>query len=247
MSRLLLSLLTNAVRRMDLQVFGCRLWLRIGVRYLLWPSYRHPEDSESDLSTPILAMSQIVTDTIEPEAPFSWRKKVIARDGFRCVITKLPDGALRAQLAGRERRFTFLHTVHILRRSLVDPSGVIPELDLPQTYKVHWFDLDFQTVERIPTETLSFTNHAPHNWASISLPNSKFIASHAARACVLHFSGAGGMFDKILDEFDDLSEKKLPSGPVRTRDLGGMDLPSMLSVLSLAQNTLSKWDSKQQQ
>jgi len=53
------------------------------VNFLLWPcmsvkrAYRYPEDPESDLSTPTrLEMSQIVTDTISPEAPTSLCKQV---------------------------------------------------------------------------------------------------------------------------------------------------------------------------
>lgn len=79
---------------------------------------------------------------------------------------------------------------------------------------------------------MSFPNPTLGPWG-IKSPNPKFIAIHAAIAHALHLSGAGEVFDRILDAYSG-SSATAPSGPrVFERDLGGEDLAVRLSVMAL--------------
>lgn len=95
-------------------------------------------------------------------------------------------------------------------------------------YRVHSFG---GRIGLTPKSKVTFPNHAPGIWG-VKAPNPKFIAIHAAIAHALHLSGAGEVFDKILDEYSD-SAADTPSGlRAFERDLGSEDLAVHLSVMA---------------
>jgi len=94
-------------------------------------------------------------------------------------------------------------------------------------FKVQWFEPEAESVYKIRDEPLAFKNNAPREWR-LSLLNPKFIDMHAAIANVLRMSGAGEVFDRILDAFSG----HFTSG-LRERDWGESDLALRLSVLAL--------------
>ena len=68
-------------------------------------------------------------------------------------------------------------------------------------YNVKQFNGNNYLVLEPPPKTVVFQDHSPNGTA---LPDSRFLALHAAIAHVLHMSGAGKVLDLIMDKYSRL-------------------------------------------
>ncbi|KAG1774105.1 hypothetical protein EV702DRAFT_1200600 [Suillus placidus] len=107
---------------------------------LLWPfkkAYRSTETPHSSLTSPNYKMAQVVTETVSATRSPSFRKKILERDGQRCVVSRVWQ--LDCGPADSPDPVQDLQVAHILRRSVLhkydgDKFALPATLDIIKCY-----------------------------------------------------------------------------------------------------------------